>query len=110
MEYQGTPKDLRSKESEMQGIQSIIINGRKEAQKQKLYKLRIDKIEHDMMYAASRIKEVREEISELKEDEIDGDNTQTEIFDLKTELKNTRTKRKRMHIQWADGTDESVRS
>ena len=33
LEYQGTPKDLRSKESEMQGIQYIIINGRKEAQK-----------------------------------------------------------------------------
>ena len=71
----------------MQGIQSIIMNGRKEVQKQKLYKLRIDIIEHEMRYAASRIREVREEILELKENEIDGDNTQTEIFDLKTELK-----------------------
>ena len=59
-----------------------------------------------MRYAASRIREVREEISELKEDEIDGDNTQTEIFVLKNELKDTRTKRKRMHKQWEEVTDE----
>ena len=64
-------------------IKSIIISGRQELEKQKLFKYRTNKIEFDMKYYADRVKEINEEISELKEDAEDGKDTGEEISTLK---------------------------
>lgn len=90
----------------MNEIKSIIIEGRKESEKQNLFKFRDNKIEFDMTHCANRVKEIREEIEELKEDaEYSEDNTE-EIKDLKKELKSLQRKKKDLHERQNEIIDE----
>ena len=66
LEYRGLPKAISEDNQQMDDIKNIILAGRKESEKQKLFKCRTNKIEFDMKYCADRVKEIREEIVELK--------------------------------------------
>ena len=59
-------------------------------QKQRLFKCRVNKIEFELRFAASRINEIREELKELKEDADSDNNIDLETKQLKQELKLTR--------------------
>ena len=72
---------------QLKEIKTIIIDGRKESEKQELFKCWTNKIEFDLKYCSDRVKEIREEIGELKEDAEDGDDTCEEIEDLMKHLK-----------------------
>ena len=109
LEYRGTPKEVSDNNQQMNEIKTIIIDGRKESEKQKLFKCRTNKIEFDMRYCTERVKEIREEISELKEDAEDGEDTSQEIKDLKKELKSLRSKKKDLYERWIEINDEEDR-
>ena len=106
LEYRGTPKEISDNNQQMNEIKSIIIEGRKESEKQKLFKCRTNKIEFDMRYCTDRVKEIREEIEELKEDAEDGEDNTEEIKDLKKELKTLRLKKKDFYERWNEINDE----
>ena len=58
--------------------------------KQRLFKYRIDKIEFQMKYHNSRIKEIQDEVNGLREY---GDDDDESLLELKRELKESRKKK-----------------
>ena len=77
-------------------ITEIMMKGRKEMGKQRLYKCCIDKIEFEMRYYSSRIKEIVDGLKELRED----DKKEEEIKQLKSELKSVRKSKKNAFQNW----------
>ena len=59
LEYRGMPKEISDNNKQMNEIKSMIIEGCKESEKQKLFKCRANKIEFDMRHCANRLKEIR---------------------------------------------------
>ena len=86
----------------MDALSDIMIKGRKEMSKQRLFKCRIDKIEFEMRYHTSRIKEISEELKELRED---GNNDQDTVDELKKEIKKARLAKKDAFQNWQVVTD-----
>ena len=54
---------------QMETITHIMFNGRKELQKQQLYKYKINKLEVELKLASDRTKEIIEEVKELQEED-----------------------------------------
>ena len=96
-----------STQDEVTNLSNIMIKGRKEMQKQKLFRCRISKVEFRMKFAASRVNEIREEISEMKE-ESDCEEKDTRIKSLKIELKKTRNDKQSFYNTWNQITEAEV--
>uniref|UniRef100_A0A7S2RP34 Uncharacterized protein n=1 Tax=Eucampia antarctica TaxID=49252 RepID=A0A7S2RP34_9STRA len=109
LEFRGTPEGIKMRDNEMEGIQYLILKGREEIQKQKLFKCKNDNLQFEMKYAANRVNEIWEEIVELKED---GYESGPELNELKNELKATRLKRKTLYEKWVEvkGEEEKRRT
>ena len=95
----------------------IVVKGRQEVHKQKLFKLSLNSIEFKLRYAGEQIVEIKEEIKELKEFLEDGDDdenkdTEIEVNKLQIELKNTRQRKKDLFDNWKSTTssEESRRT
>ena len=71
---------------------SILMKGRKEMAKQRLFKCHIDKIAFQMKYQTSRIKEIQYEIKHLRGD---GNDNDVALSELKIELKKSRNKKRK---------------
>ena len=105
LEARGTPKAIEAEDVRFQTITDIMVKGRQEMQKQKLFKLSVNRIEFELRYAGERIGEIKEEIKELKELLEDGDNdenvdTELEITELQKELRKTRQRKKKLFLSW----------
>ena len=94
-----------------------MVKGRAEMQKQKLFKLSLNKVEFELRYAGERIGEIKEEIKELKElledgDDEENDDSKIEMKDLRIELKETRQRKKELFDTWKNTTasEESRRA
>mmetsp|Transcript_20672 Transcript_20672/g.19901 ORF Transcript_20672/g.19901 Transcript_20672/m.19901 type:complete len:83 (+) Transcript_20672:191-439(+) len=77
----------------MEDMTHIMVNCRKELQKQCLYKCKINKVEFELNFASDRIKEIREELKELREDDAE-DTEEGLLVLLKDELKKTKSSKK----------------
>ena len=81
-------------------LTEMMMKGRKEMQKQRLFKCRIEKIEFEMRYYGTRIKEIRDEMKELMEDaDSDSENVKS-MKELKHELKLARAAKKDAFQNW----------
>ena len=81
-------------------LTEMMMKGRKEMQKQRLFKCRIEKIEFEMRYYGTRIKEIRDEMKELMEDaDSDSENVES-MKELKHELKLARASKKDALQNW----------
>ena len=100
LEVRGTAKFAEEEAGRYTALASIMVKGRKEIQKQRLFKCRINKIEFELRFAASRINEIREELKELKEDAESDDDIDSETEELKKELKTTRQSKKDSYQNW----------
>ena len=69
-----------------------------------MYKCRINSIEFELKFAAARVKEIKEELEEIRVDRDEDDVLET----LKTELKNTRTSKKKLFQKWKEITDTEL--
>ena len=96
-----------SSQDKVNNLSKIMIKGRKEMQKQKFFRCRISKVEFQMKFAASRVNEIREEISEMKE-ESDCEEKDTSIKRLKMELKKTRDDKQSFYNTWNQITEAEV--
>ena len=65
LDNRGVDASKRDKMNKISGITEIMMKGRKEIRKQQLFKCRIDKIEFQMSYFTTRIKEINDELKEL---------------------------------------------
>ena len=69
-----------------------------------MYKCRINTIEFELKFAAARVKEIKEELEEIR---ADGD--EDDLLDsLKLELKNTRSSKKKLFRKWKEVTDKEL--
>ena len=73
LEVRGSDKFAEEEAGRYTALTSIIAKGRKEIQKQRLLKFRVDKTEFELRFVAFRICEIREKLKELKKD-TDSDN------------------------------------
>ena len=100
LEVRGKGKFADVEAGRLNTLTNIMVKGRKEMSKLRLFKIRVNKIEFELKFTASRIKEILEEIKELRED-CDGDaDVLLEIIDLKEELKKTRKAKKDTFQNW----------
>ena len=109
LEARGTPKAIEAEGMRFKTITDIMVKGRQELNKQKLFKLSLNKIEFELRYAGERIGEIKEEIKELKEMMEDGvedddESTQSNLKNLRTELKKTRERKKELFHCWKNTT------
>ena len=82
-------------------LTDIMVNGREEMKKLRLYKICVNKLEFELRFVTARIKEIREEIKELKDErDSDDDEMISEVNKLKNELKETRQKKKDIYQHW----------
>ena len=112
LEFRGTSASSRAEQQRMDRLISLMVNGRKELSKTRVYKCRISNIEFQLKFTTSRIKEIKEEIKELK-DEADSDNdNDEELKDLKEELRKCKQTKKELYIKWkkVSETEESRRT
>lgn len=111
MNERGIDAVSQNENEKISALTDIIIKGRKEMQKQRLFKCRIDKIEFEMRYYGTRIKEIRDEIKELAEDDDSNDENVESVKELKKELKLARAGRKDAFQNWKVATEaEEARS
>ena len=81
-------------------LTEMMMKGRKEMQKQRLFKCRIENIEFEIRYYGTRIKEIRDEMKELMEDAgSDSENVES-MKELKHELKIARAGKKDAFQNW----------
>ena len=90
--------ERRGEDQDIKKLSNLMINGRKERQKQRLFKTRISNIEFQLNFNKNRIDEIREELAELKADNDVGD--MGTIVELKEELQLVRTEKKGLYRQW----------
>ena len=100
LEKRGTNSYKAEEESRFDALKDIMVKGREEMSKQRLYKCRINKIEFQLRFAAARIKEIKEELQEIKDDSDSDDDKKSKIHDLKQELKMTRESKKDSYQNW----------
>ena len=62
LEKRGMNSYQAEEASRFESLKDIMVKGRKEMSKQRLYKCRINKIEFQLRFAAARIKEIKEEL------------------------------------------------
>ena len=114
LEARGTPRVIEAEGIRFKTITDIMVKGRQELNKQKLFKLSINKIEFELRYAGERIGEIKEEIKELKEmmedgsDDDDIDNTKDELKTLRIKLKKTRERKKQLFDEWKNTTSSET--
>ena len=94
LDNRGMNQSQKDENNKIKEITEIMMKGRKEMAKQRLYKCRIDKIEFEMRNYSSRINEIVDELKELREDGDSDDETKDEVKQLKSELKSVRRSRK----------------
>ena len=110
LDNRGTNQSNKDENDTIMEITEIMMKGCKEMSKQRLYKCRIDKIEFEMRYYSSRIKEIVDELKELREDGDSDDEKENEVKQLKSELKSVRRSKKNAFQNWTVVTQaEEVR-
>jgi len=93
--------DRTSKDNEgnLVDLTGILVSGRIERQKQRLFRTKIKKIEFELQYSTTRIGEICEELKEFKDDGNEDDHI-SEIDVLKEELKEARDQKKVLFRSW----------
>ena len=71
LEVRGKSVQKKANEEAREGITSIIVKGRKEQEKQRLYLCRLNSIQFEMKYSENKISELRIMIKEFREDDED---------------------------------------
>ena len=91
MEVRGSSASIKAEadlkvaeQANMSNMKNIMVNGRKELQKQRLYKCKRNSIEFEIKFTTDRISDIRDELTECREDGKDVDDA--EIKRLKSEL------------------------
>ena len=98
----GLSRGVKENNDQLGELGNILIKGRKEMAKQKLFKCRIDKIEFQLKYYTSRIKEIQDEVNELR---MYGDSDDEAMSELRKELKEARKDKKEAFEKWSVITD-----
>ena len=96
LDERGVKKDT----VELRKLTDLMVKWRVEMRKQRLFQCRKDKIEFEMRYHTTRIKEISDELKDLREDELNGDDNTKEQANLKIEMKNVRQAKKNAFINW----------
>ena len=100
----GVSRGIKENNDQLGELGNILMKGRKEMAKQRLFKCRINKIEFQLKYQTSRIKEIQDEIREVREDG-DGDIDVNVLSELKRELKESWKAKKEAYEKWSVITD-----
>ena len=108
MNYEVNQHKKKADEEAIEGITSIIVKGRKEQEKQRLYLCRLNSIQFEMKYSGNKISELRIMIKELKEDDEDEAETISSIKKLKIELATWREKKDKLFITWQHVRDAEL--
>ena len=105
-------RGVNKETAQLNKLADIMMKGRVEMRKQRLYKCRIDRIEFQMRYYTTRIKEITDELRELRQEAKDGDDNIEYQAELKEELRNLRKSKKDAFSNWSivSGTEESRRA
>ena len=98
----GLSRGVKENNDQLGELGNILIKGQKEMAKQKLFKCRIDKIEFQLKYYTSRIKEIQDEVNELR---MYGDNDDEAMSELRKELKESWKENKEAYDKWSVITD-----
>ena len=105
LDVRGENASDKDRNAQLNDIGEIMKRGRKEMAKQRLYKCRIDKVEFEMRYQTSRIKEIKDELIELRDDSDEDEDNAVAIIELKREMKEVRKDKKDSYKNWKIVTD-----
>ena len=105
LEARGSPASIVAEDERMGKLTSLMISGREEMSKMRLFKCRQTNVEFKLKFIQSRIKEIKDDIKELKDDDDCDVDTETEIKDLKAELKKSKKTRDELFNDWEKITE-----
>ena len=108
LEARGQSKASSRESERMLELTSLMVNGRRELSKMQLYQCKINNMEFQLKFTTSRIKEIKEEIRELKDEAGSDDDIDDELKELKSELKSCKESRNSLYTSWKALSDEEV--
>ena len=86
-------------------LAALMISGKREMTKMRLFKCRQSNVEFKLKFIQSRIKELKDDIKELKDDDDSYVDTEKEVKALKLELKNAKKTRDKLFDNWKEVTE-----
>ena len=94
-------RGVNKETAQLNKLADLMVKGRVEMRKQRLYQCRIDRIEFQMRYYSTRIKEINDELRELRQEAKNGDDNIEYQAELKEELKKVRKSKKEAFSNWS---------
>ena len=105
LESRGTPASIVAENERMSKLTTLMISGKQEMTKMRLFKCRQSSVEFKLKFVQSRIKELKDDIKELKDDDDSDVDTAKEVKKLKLEIKNTKKTRDELYANWKEVTE-----
>ena len=105
LESRGTPALIVAENERMGKLTTLMISGKREMTKMRLFKCRQSSVEFKLKFVQSRIKELKDDIKELKDDDDSDVDTAKEVKELKLEIKNTKKTRDELYANWKEVTE-----